>query len=99
MSANDKNTLYKLCEQAAKEQDPDKPPELAKEILRLTNPEGQQPRLKNSGAKKRQLEKRVKGLRLEQFPGTRAGIGVPAIWPRISCNQPKNKTAICSELW
>ena len=43
MSANDKNTLDKLCEQAAKEQDPDKLLEPAKEILRLTNPEGHQP--------------------------------------------------------
>ena len=39
MSANDKNSLYKLCEQAAKEQDPEKLLELAQEILRLTDTE------------------------------------------------------------
>jgi hypothetical protein len=37
VSTDKRNTLYKLCEQAAKEQDPDKLLELAQEILRLTD--------------------------------------------------------------
>lgn len=68
MSANDKNTLYKLCEQAAKEQDPEKLPELAKEILRLTNPEGQQPPPERVWSQKAAIREKGKGTAVGTVP-------------------------------